>query len=140
MRRRRDDVSAIDQDCAIERDADGLSGAGHARHLRAFRHRPCLDRLDARALASRHDENVVIHAHMAALDPTGEDAAIVELIDGLHRHAQRQIMRLARRREGVERGENRRPAIPGERRCVPGDAVAVACGDRNHGDRCQIQP
>ena len=59
---RGDDVSALDENVAIERDADGLSGDRRARRLRACWHWPCLDRLDAGGLAGRHDEDIVTHA------------------------------------------------------------------------------
>ena len=64
-------------------------------------------------------EDLVADRDTPALDPAGDDAAVVELVDRLHRHAQRQIGGRARRSEGVERREHRRAGMPrGRRPCA----------------------
>ncbi|KAH2775488.1 hypothetical protein KXW38_001952, partial [Aspergillus fumigatus] len=73
--RMRDDVAALDEQFAVECDADGA-----ARALAAFdrRERPALDRLDFRDLARGHDDDLVARDQAAGLDAAGDDAAVVE--------------------------------------------------------------
>ena len=67
------------------------------------RHRPPLDGLDLRDLAGGHDDDFVTRHEVSGLNAAGDDAAIVELVDGLHRQAQRQLFQQPRRFEPIER-------------------------------------
>ena len=56
------DVAALDEDLAIERDADGLSGARVLGGRALVRHRPRLDGVRTRAtLAGRHHDDLVAY-------------------------------------------------------------------------------
>ena len=124
-----DDVAALDEQFAVERDADRAAGALAALERR---HRPALDGLDLRDLAGGHDDDFVAGAEAAGLDAACDDAAVVELVDRLHRQPQRKLLQRPRRFERIERLDHGRPVVPADPRRAFGDAVAVARGNRNH--------
>src|SRR5262249_48411106 len=59
--RMRDDVAALDEQLAVERDADGATGAKLSCNRRD---RPALDRLDPGDLARGHDDDLVARGKM----------------------------------------------------------------------------
>ncbi len=107
-----------------------------AAGLAVSRDRPRLDRADPRALARRRHHDLVADRDAAALDAAGDDAAVVELVDRLHRKPQRQRARGLGRREPVERFDDGRAGVPRDRRRPRDDAVAVA--RRNRDDRGRL--
>ncbi len=50
-------------------------------------HRPTLDCFDPRNLAGGHDDDLVARVEMAGFDAAGDNAAVVELVDRLHRQS-----------------------------------------------------
>ena len=96
------------------------------------RHRPALDGLDLRDLAGGHDDDFIAGAETAGLDAAGDDAAVVEFVDRLHRQPQRQLLQRPRRFERIERLDDARALVPADPRRAFGNAVAVARGNRNH--------
>src|SRR6266853_4207886 len=116
-------VAAFDEQFAVECDADRSPGALAARDRR---NRPALDGLDLRDLARGHDDDLVARAEAAGFDASGDNAAVVEFVDRLHRQPQRQRFQRPRRLKGVERLDHGRTAIPSDFRRAPGNAVAVA--------------
>ena len=127
-----DDLSALNEDRLVQRDADRLAGASHHRR------RGCVPRLDAgdpRALVGRRDQDAVTDRQRATLDPAGKDTALVELIDILHRQAQRQIDRRRRRRATIQRLGDHRPFVPGHGIRPDGDIVALSRRNRHHMQR-----
>ena len=92
---RRSTSPRVDEELAVERDADRLPGAGLARRGCAVGAGQASMRAHARGLARRRDRDLVADRDAAALDAAGDDAAIVELVDRLHRQAQRQLGRAA---------------------------------------------
>ena len=124
-----DDVAALDEQFAVERDADRAARALPARDRR---HRPALDRLDLGDLAGRHDHDLVAGNQAAGFDAAGDDAAIVELVDRLHRQTQRQRFQRPRRLEPIKRLDHGRALVPADAVGALGDAVAVARGNRDH--------
>src|SRR5713226_346596 len=109
-------VAALDEQFTVERDADRSPGALAALDRR---NRPALDGLDLRDLARGQDDDLVSRAKAAGFDAPGDDAAVVEFVDRLHRQPQRRFKR-------VERLDYGRSIVPlGPRRAL-GDAVAVA--------------
>src|SRR4029453_9604831 len=103
------------------------------------RHRPALDGFDLCDLAGRHDDDFVAGAQAAGLDATGDDAAVVEFKDRLHRQPQRQLLQRPRRFERIERFDNGRPTVPVDPRRVFRNAVAGARGNRNYRRRCHAE-
>jgi hypothetical protein len=87
----RDHVAPLDEELAIERDADGMAGRRRARRVGGIGRRPRLDGPHPRVLLARLDHDVVADADAAALHPPGDDAAVVELVNRLHWETQRQI-------------------------------------------------
>ena len=75
-------VAALDEQLAVERDADRASGALLALDRGEW---PALDRLDFGDLARGHDDDLIAGGEMSGFDAAGDDAAIVELVDRLHR-------------------------------------------------------
>ncbi len=128
--RMRDDVAAFDEQFAVERDADRAAGALTTCDRR---HRPALDRLDPGDLAGRHDHDLIAGNEAAGFDAARHDAAVVELVDRLHRQAQRQRFQRACRLEPVQRLDHGRSLVPADTIGVLGDAVAVACRNRDDG-------
>jgi len=64
--RRRQDIPALDEQLAIEGDADGLTGARLARCSGLVRHRPGLDRLNDGEFCARHDPDFIANGDAAA--------------------------------------------------------------------------
>jgi len=60
-----DDVAALDEQLAVQRDADRAAGALLAVH---GRDRPVFDRPDLRDLARRHDDDLFARGELAGLD------------------------------------------------------------------------
>ena len=123
LRRRRagrgqgDEVAARDEQFAVQRDADRAAGARCDGHAGVGR-RPGFDGTYPGALARRRHRDLVADGDPSALDAPGHDAAIVELVDRLHRQTQRQggqpagparTGRALRRRSG--RHTSRSPAV-----------------------------
>ena len=94
-----------------------------------------LDALDGRDLVRRREHHLVADRHLPGLDAAREDAAIVavlgELVDRLHRHAQRLVR--ARRRLGqrVQQLQQRRPLVPGRLLAAVGEVDARHRRDRD---------
>ncbi len=107
--------------------------------MRSVGHGPGLDRAHLRALLARHHHDLVAHSDVAAFHAARDDAPLVELVDGLHREAQREVRRRARRRKRIERLQHGRALVPLRRRRLARDAVAVARGDRDDGGGRQPQ-
>ena len=124
-----DDVAALDEQFAVERDADRAAGGLAAGDRRQ---RPALDRLDLGDLAGGHDDDLVAGDEAAGFDAARDDAAVVEFVDRLHRQPQRQRFRRPRRLQRIERLDHGRALVPGDARRMRGNAVAVARGDRDH--------
>ena len=74
-------------------------------------------------------------AQMPGLDAAGDNAAVVEFVDRLHRQPQRQLLQRPGRFERVERLDHGRALVPADPVCVFGNAIAIARGNRNHGGR-----
>src|SRR5581483_2224169 len=128
----RDDVAALDEQLAVERDADRASGTLLALERRD---RPTLDGFDLCDLAGRHDHDLVARSEMAGFDAACDNAAVVELVNRLHGQSQRESFQRPRRLQRIERLDHGWAAIPADAVCVFGDAVAVARGNRNDGRR-----
>ena len=94
--------------------------------------RPALDAADFGDLAGGHDDDLVAGGEAAGFDAAGDDAAVVEFVDRLHRQPQRQRFQRPRRLERIQRLDHGRSVIPFDPRRAFGDAVAVARGNRNH--------
>ncbi|MHC2751218.1 hypothetical protein ACVIWV_006672 [Bradyrhizobium diazoefficiens] len=128
----RDDVAALDEQFAVERDTDRAARALPSGNRRR---RPALDRLDLGDLAGRHDHDLVAGNQAAGFDAARHDAAVVELVDRLHRQPQRQRFQRARRLELVQRLDHGRSLVPADAVGARRDAITVARGDRDHGRR-----
>ena len=118
-----DDVAALDEQFAIERNSNRPPGGLHAFDGSC---RPTLDGPDLGDLARRHDDDLVSGGKAAGLDAARHDAAVIEFVDRLHRQPQRKRLQRPRRLKGVERLDHGRTAIPSDFRRAPGNAVAVA--------------
>src|SRR6266436_7571369 len=116
----RDDFAALEEELAIERDADRASGALPALD---GRDRPAFDGLDLCDLAGRHDDDLVARGEMAGFDAAGDDAAVVEFVDRLHRQPQRKLFQRPRRLQRVERFDHGRAAIPADPWRMNPDAI-----------------
>src|SRR4051794_26543122 len=126
----RNDVAALDEQFAVERDADRASGAVAAAERR---YRPAFHALDLCDLAGGHDDDFIAGSEMTGFDPARDDAAVVELVDRLHRQPQRQLLQRPGRLECIQRLDHGRAPVPADSRSVFGNAVTVARGNRNHG-------
>src|SRR6185369_7652941 len=107
----RDDVAALDEQFAVERDADR---APRALPSRDRRYRPAFNRLDPGDLAGRHDHDLVAGNEAAGFDAARDDAAVVELVDRLHRQAQGEGFQRTRRLEPVQRLDHGRTLVPAD--------------------------
>src|SRR5262245_20477559 len=67
----RDDIAALDEQFAVERDADRTAGAMAAVKRR---YRPALHRLDLGDLAGGHDDDFVAGLEMTGFDAARDDA------------------------------------------------------------------
>ena len=122
------DLAALDEDLLVEGDAEALAGA---RRLERLRHVPGLDRLDPRRLVRGREDDRIADLQPTGLDPAGDDAALVELVDVLHRHPERPLGRRLLVLEGIERLEDAGALIPGHLGAVADDVVALPGGDRD---------
>ena len=88
-----------------------------------------------RALAlTRREQQRVADVQAAALDPSRNNSARVELVDVLHREPERQVGDRRRLRLRIERLEQRRSLVPGHGRAARAQVFAVARGERQEGD------
>src|SRR5262249_14488811 len=94
VRGRGNDIPALDKNVSIEGDADRSAGACALRRIQTDRGRPGFDRFDDRDFCARHKSDFVIDADPAAFDPPGDDAAVVEFVDGLNGQSEGQILRM----------------------------------------------
>src|SRR5712671_3943486 len=104
-------VAAFDEQFAVERDADRSPGALAALDRR---NRPALDGFDLRDLARGHDDDLVSGVEAAGFDAPGDNAAVVEFVDRLHRQPQRQRFQRPRRFKRVERLDYGRSIVPAD--------------------------
>jgi hypothetical protein len=108
-----DDVAALQKQFAIQRDADGMAGM---MPLPKRCRRPAFDRANFCDLAGGHDDDLVAACEMTGLDAAGDDAAVVELVDRLHRQPQRQLFQRARRLELIDGADHGRAVVPAQPR------------------------
>ena len=98
---RRSSVMPTDCPACASRGTRDSSGTGQAS----------IDCTRARR-AARHDRDLVADREPAGLDPSGDDAPVVELVDRLHRDAQRKLGR---------------PAAPARKRSSTSSTVGPVC-------------
>src|SRR3569623_1902250 len=82
--RLRDDVAALKEELAVERDADRAARALRAVHGGI---RPAFDGPDFGNLSRRHDDALGARRETPGLDAARDDAAVVEFVERLHRQA-----------------------------------------------------
>ena len=134
-------LAALDEDLLVEGDPHRVAGE---RIFDNAAEVPALDRSDARALVRGREQQLVAHRKPPGLDPSHENATVVEAVDVLQRQSKRQIGRRGRRDEAVEGLDHGRPAMPCHPRRAVGDVVALAGGDRNdvggvHADALEVR-
>src|SRR5438132_9977734 len=94
-----------------------------------------LDRLDFADLVRGHEVDLHPDLQEPGLDPAdGDGAGARDRVDVLHREAQREIRRLRRDRELVQRLDERRPLVPRHLGRRLDDVLAFVRADRDEGD------
>ena len=82
-----------------------------------------------RGLAAGREKQAIADHEPPALDPSCDDAPIIELVDVLDRQPQGQLGRTRRRAETVQRLDQGRSLVPGHGDAPPHEVFAVARRD-----------
>src|SRR6185436_11567123 len=125
------DLTPGDVDLFLQGEPGGAAGPGLAGRALIER----LDATDSAALSRRMEDHGIAHRQPAALDRSGDDAAVVplsgELVDVLHRHPERLLDRTWLGVEAIQHLQRRRAAIPVHRDGPPGQVVTVGAAHRD---------
>ena len=127
------DIAARDVEFIRQSQRDRLAGAG------AFKVAVGADDArDLRGFARSRDNDLVAGADGPARDRSGEAAKIeMRAVDPLHGEAERLAALVLLDVDGLEKGEQRRPPVPGRVGAFFRDIVAVPRRDRNRRDRLE---
>src|SRR3974390_2861520 len=132
-RPRSNNISTLDENVLVERDADRLARNGALRGVALFGRRPAFYRLYTGELAVWSNCNRRANRNRTAFNPTRENATVVEFVDCLDRHSEWRVDRAVCWLKFVQCLEYSGAVVPHDRVCAPGNAIASPRGDWNDG-------